>query len=80
MKRAILEECRKGNHQLIIIDSIDISSYESKIIRWCSKCGAIVVDAEYDDKLYPGYYRSMRYPNITKRALYEDSDSGSMGY
>lgn len=61
-----LDKCKKGNHPLIEISSILLGYGEEKIVRWCPKCGAIVVDLEVDGRLYPGYYKKMVIPEITK--------------
>jgi len=32
------------------------------VIRWCYKCGAIVVDIDFDGRTQPGAIMSMRFP------------------
>lgn len=59
-------ECKIGNHPFIRITSFPVTSGE-KVVRWCPECGAIVVDADYDNRTNAGYYRELQYPNITKR-------------
>lgn len=39
-----------------------------RVVRWCSRCGAFVVDGESDGRLYPGHFISMRRPEATKSA------------
>lgn len=60
-------KCKKGLHPFVTISSVDINLFEEKVIRWCPECGAIVVDMEVDGRLYPGHYKKIRYPNITKK-------------
>lgn len=38
------------------------------VVRWCPKCGAVVIDKEYDCRL-ASYYVKMKFPEITKRKL-----------
>lgn len=33
-----------------------------RVVRWCSRCGAVVVDAVSDDRIYPGHIIAMRRP------------------
>ena len=35
---------------------------ESYVVRWCSECGAVVVDTEYDGRTQPGSVREMKFP------------------
>jgi hypothetical protein len=32
------------------------------VVRWCSDCGAVVVDEDYDGRTNPGAYEEMRFP------------------
>lgn len=67
------EKCKEGMHPLIDILSLEKSQSldVSKTIRWCSDCGAIVIDAECDGRLYPGRYMKMRMPKASKEYLHE---------
>ena len=38
------------------------------VVRWCPKCGAVVIDREVDGRLM-GSVVKMKFPDITKRAL-----------
>ncbi len=33
------------------------------VVRWCNKCGAVVVDEDYDGRTHPGSYVAMRFPS-----------------
>jgi ribosomal protein S27AE len=37
-----------------------------RVVRWCARCGAVVVDGQSDDRLYPGHFIAMRRPEATK--------------
>jgi hypothetical protein len=62
----MLEECLKGNHTLKVISTQGYWDDSEKVVRWCSVCGAIVVDADFDNRTNPGYYMGMKFPEITK--------------
>lgn len=51
-------------------DLIDIyyrgTSDEEDVVRWCRKCGAIVVDVDVDNRTSPGAIMPMRVPQMTK--------------
>jgi len=38
------------------------------VVRWCPKCGAVVVDREHDNKIF-GSYVKMKFPELTRKAL-----------
>lgn len=64
-----IPECIKsGNHDLIEISSKVGMYSEEYIVRWCTECGAIVIDEEIDGKImHPGGIMKMKYPKISKR-------------
>lgn len=64
-------KCKEGQHSLIRITSNDINSFETEIVRWCTECGAIVVDMEVDNRTFPGKYMKMKIPTITKNNVYK---------
>ncbi len=54
-------ECKKGNHLLEpILVSHDLI-YE-KVARWCSWCGAIIIDIDYDNRTDPGAIMKIKLP------------------
>ena len=59
--------CKNGLHPFKKIASFPIGMDEEKVVRWCPECGAIVVDCDYDNRTYAGYYNKLQYPNITKK-------------
>jgi hypothetical protein len=58
------EKC--GEDSLAVIYKDHISSGETHVVRWCVKCGAIVVDCDYDGRTLPGEVMSMHFPNLTR--------------
>jgi len=56
---------RKGKCKLIEIYSTDHDMYQ-EIVRWCSHCGGVVVDVDYDNRTKPGGGRAMQFPEIAK--------------
>lgn len=61
-----IEKCKTGQHPFIVISKTE-ASLAYKVVRWCPECGAIVVDADYDNRTNAGYYRELQYPEIVKR-------------
>lgn len=58
-----IEQCKKGNHQLIEILSAQHRWDESEeVVRWCKVCGCIVVDLDYDNRTNAGSIMKMRAP------------------
>lgn len=57
--------CRTGNHSLIPIFTVD-GGDEKATVRWCTCCGAVVVDGEYDGRISPGHYRKLQAPELAQ--------------
>ena len=57
-----LENCFKGNHNLIEIYRQIIDGDEENVVMWCKTCGSVVVDGEYDGRNYPGKILKMLSP------------------
>ena len=64
--------CQKGLHPFKIITSHSLSFDREEVVRWCPKCGAVVVDMDYDNRTSPGYYREIDFPEITTKYGYEN--------
>ena len=59
------EDCKKSNHDLIVILRHRCSWDDSEqVVRWCKYCGAIVADMELDCRTSPGWIMPMRLPQI----------------
>lgn len=52
----------KCNHDLIPVYIESISRDEQNVVRWCTKCGAVVVDVDYDGRTMPGKIRKIQVP------------------
>lgn len=69
------EGCKKGLHPFKVIARFGYDN-EIRVVRWCPECGAVVVDMDCDNRTYPGYYKKLQYPNITKKyGLEEEGDN-----
>lgn len=65
-----LNNCKSGNHNLINILSHN-TSLDTRVVRWCQTCGAIVVDGELDGRVAPGKYRKLQCPALAVQASKE---------
>ena len=60
------EPCN-GRHDLIVIMGVRGSHPDSmERVRWCRKCGAVVVDIDLDGRTMPGARMSMMLPTSAK--------------
>jgi len=46
--------------------SFDHTRNGDYVTRWCTKCGAIVIDLDYDGRTLPGEGMKMRFPESLK--------------
>lgn len=65
----ILSNCKAGNHNL---KEISRSLYDAigeveAVVRWCTICGSITVDEDYDGRTAPGRIMKMRSPRISQQ-------------
>ena len=56
--------CETGEHPFKQIIKVNTGDGYG-VVRWCPKCGAIVIDYEYDNRTMPGFYMKLTYPEIT---------------
>jgi valyl-tRNA synthetase len=62
--------CDGKNHHLKEIFRAPESPYDTEyVVRWCSECGAIVVDIDIDNRTSPGAGRKMEFPTIAKERV-----------
>ena len=59
-----IEECKKGNHDLTIIFQESSLNNGESTVRWCKRCGSVVIDADRDGRTYPGRVMGMKCPQI----------------
>lgn len=67
-------ECKKGNHELIVVARSSISTGTEKVVRWCRVCGAVVVDLDVDGRTNPGYYEKLRAPILAMEISKKSND------
>ncbi len=63
------ERCKKGSHQLKLILEQNIGYGSSNVVRWCTWCGAVVIDTDTDNRVDPGAMMKMQFP---KRLIRKD--------
>ena len=54
--------CDGSFHNLIKIVEYDVTTMDSKVVRWCMDCGAVVVDRDYDGRTNPAAIVKMKFP------------------
>ena len=59
------EQCKNGKHNLVVVHSCG-QEQEQEVVRWCSYCGGIVVDLDYDGRSNPGAIMAMTFPVVAK--------------
>lgn len=59
------KKCKEGLHPLKEIMRTD-DGFADIVVRWCPDCGAIVVDAECDGRIYAGHRMKMVLPKLAK--------------
>jgi hypothetical protein len=61
-----LKQClEKREHSLIEIQSRHTGFDCYNVVRWCTTCGAVVVDGEIDNRVNPGQVMRMKLPALT---------------
>lgn len=51
-----------GPNDLVVIMSSSIGAGASHVVRWCQRCGGIVVDVDVDNRINAGQGMKMRFP------------------
>jgi CheY-like chemotaxis protein len=84
-----LADCKKGDHDLKVIVQESCLNAAGYVVRWCKICGSVVVDAECDNRVYPGRVMKMIGPGLYqefrkktkkyKKVLVIDHDKFSSG-
>jgi len=57
----------KTDCNLIKIYSEQLNYAVENCVKWCSTCGAVVIDQEVDGRVYPGKIREMKFPKDFKK-------------
>lgn len=64
----MIDKCLAGKHSLVEIYR-DSNYVDDRVVRWCSYCGSVVVDTEYDGRVNVGGERKIEAPDIYYEAL-----------
>lgn len=56
--------CTNGLHSLVKLleRSSNAAPDATLVVRWCSNCGAVVIDTDIDGRTVPGDVMKMRFP------------------
>ena len=57
------KNCQTGTHKFEEIYRYG-NDFEEDVVRWCSVCGSVVVDIDYDGRVNPGQYARLKSPMI----------------
>jgi hypothetical protein len=64
-------KCKEGKHPLREVSRTS-DGFVDRVVRWCPKCGAIVIDMESDGRTYPGRYLAMQLSDAGKKIVYNN--------
>jgi len=62
----LLKNCKAGKHSFEAIYTGSIDAISEEVVRWCTICGSVVVDLDYDSRVKPGGVMKMRSPEVGK--------------
>lgn len=68
----------KCEHNLIDIQSFTYGPGTYRTVRWCTKCGGVVIDMDVDGRIWPGHIMSMRFPEIVKSVQIIENDKSML--
>lgn len=57
------ERCGINSLEVIYTEYGAVSEH---VVRWCPKCGAVVVDEDFDGRTNPGAVLKMRFPHMSR--------------
>jgi hypothetical protein len=58
---------RKDKCNLSIITINRLPMGEDEVVRWCTHCGAVVVDIDSDGRTQPGFIKPVQFPELAKK-------------
>ena len=58
---AMINKCNDSNHNLEVIYCEDLPFDNQYVVRWCSNCGAVVIDLDNNNRTYPGVFMRMKF-------------------
>lgn len=56
--------CDGKKHNLVELYRHGYAEDTVTVVRWCTECGAVVVDVDYDGRTSPGGVVPMRFPTM----------------
>lgn len=59
--------CKNGKHNLWEIFRARESGDVDNVVRWCSECGAVVVDQDMDNRVMAGRMMKMQFPKALEQ-------------
>jgi len=58
-----MPSCDGKNHELVDVYTEEVGYGIEHVVRWCNKCGSVVVDAVVDGITRPGAIKAMWFPS-----------------
>lgn len=57
--------CANGKHSLVdlLVRNSNVAPDATEVVRWCTCCGAVVIDTDVDGRTQPGDVMKMRFPS-----------------
>ena len=62
----MINDCLKGNHDLIEVYRTYHTYDEERVVRWCRVCGSVVIDVDVDGRIMAGGIMKMKAPESYK--------------
>ena len=66
-----MENCIKGKHTLTDIMSVTHWDESQQVVRWCTVCGSVVIDVDFDGRTNPGDALKMQFSDLFKEKFEE---------
>ena len=66
-----MENCIKGKHTLTDIMSVTHWDESQQVVRWCTVCGSVVIDVDFDGRTKPGDALEMQFSDLFKEKFEE---------
>ena len=62
-----IENCLNKQHDLVEIYVDGYVDEPCSVVRWCRECGAVVVDKDYDGRVFAGNVMKMKIPKTFQK-------------
>lgn len=63
MRKGLIVRCDGRNHNLTAIYHDSVGYDCVHVVRWCTRCGAVVIDLDTDGRVDPGAIAKMLFPS-----------------